>query len=368
MSLLKSDSLNPWLKQLFSQLIIERTGIQIRQNDQKEFEKVVFSRIKDLGLSIPESYYQLLESESETESSKGEWAILLRDITNSESFFFRDKGQFRLLKEIIFPDLIERRKHEKKLRICSAGCSTGEEPYSIAMLLRDIIPDIDTWDISILGVDVNAAMISKGKTGSYRPWSFRGVEPVIQKRFFEKRKDLYHISQNIKRMVDFQQINLVKDSFYGLDFAIEDMDLILCRNVFIYFSESAIKTVLDKFHDALNGWGYLLVGHAELHAQHPQHFHVRVFEESVVYQRKSRERIHKRPAAMPPEKFPTFQSTKTADGSALDEAFNQTNMELQKTSLNLLRQLPKDTRLPRLGNRTVAELIAQIEQTTERTD
>ncbi|MEM9003093.1 MAG: CheR family methyltransferase [Cyanobacteria bacterium P01_F01_bin.86] len=364
----QTNVLSPQLRQAFIQLIVNRTGLQIREHDQAAFQAIILKQINHLGVPSAENYYQLLQSKAD--QTHEAWKSLISEITNAESFFFRDKGQFKLLKNVIFPSLIQQKADNKTLRICSAGCSTGEEPYSIAILLKRLIPDLEMWNLTILGVDINSAAIAKAREGIFRSWSFRCVNRDIQQRFFHRKGDTYRIDQTIRDMVDFQTVNLLEDPFNALGYSIEYMDLILCRNVFIYFSKSAIAVVLDKFHEALLPQGYLLAGHAELHSQNPKKFQVKIFEESIVYQRLAHDASHS--ISINPLSKPIAQPSQRAyvakDPQSLEDLLDGNNVQMQKVSLNLLRQLPADTRIARLGNLTASELIFQIEQNLKATD
>ena len=359
---------SPELTKAFIQLIVKRTGIIIRENDQPVFKETIIQRTKLTGSGSVAAYYQLLTCE--TYNSQQEWDSLTTEITNNESFFFRDRGQFRLLKNHIFPDLIQRKAQTKTLRICSAGCSTGEEPYSIAMLLHDLIPNIKDWDLTILGIDINSVALDKARKGLYRPWSFRGIEPEIQKRFFRQINDQYHISDDIKTLVSFQAGNLLDNSSLNPFCYIRDIDLILCRNVFIYFSNGAVKTALDKFYNALAPMGYLLVGHAELYSQKPDRFLIRMFEESIAYQRPAdtaTSPIVSRPAALSQKISPVITTTDD-ELQTPDNSFIDVNLQMQKAAINLLRQLPGETRIAKLGNLTASEIIQQYEQASKKID
>lgn len=361
-----AESLNPDLIHAFIQLVVERTGLKIRENDQNTFKKIIIERTQAAKLNSPEQYYQTLASR--TNQNSQEWEKLTTEITNNETFFFRDKGQFNLLKTYIFPELIKRRFDNKRLRICSAGCSTGEEPYSIAMLLVDLIPNIEEWDITILGIDISSIAVEKAKRGIYRPWSFRGMDKDMQNRFFKKINDCHHISDDIKRMASFQTGNLLDNSPLDSFSGVREMDLILCRNVFIYFSHSAITKVLGRFYNALSPLGYLLAGHAELHSQNSNKFWIKVFEDSLAYQR-------------PESKASIIKSNLSSSTGAsqlrpvtednfqhLDDSITEIDAKMQKTALNLLRQLPADTRIARLGNLTASELILKFEQDRKKVD
>lgn len=363
------ESFNPDLIQAFIQLIVRHTGISIRENDQKAFKETIAQRAKLTGLNSIEAYYQLLTDK--TYQSHQEWEVLNTEITNTESFFFRDKGQFKLLKNHIFPELISRKADTRKIRICSAGCSTGEEPYSVAMMLYESFPEIKGWELTILGVDINSTALEKARKGIYRPWSFRGVDPTIQTRFFEQINNHYHINQNVRNMVSFKAGNLLDNSALNPFSYIRDIDLILCRNVFIYFSNSAVKAALDKFYNALSPLGYLVVGHAELYSQNPSNFQAKMFEESIAYQRPEDSSIAPitQTPLVPPQNnsYPTTMSD-ADDLQALDDSLTGVNIQMQQAAINMLRHLPADTRIARLGNLTVSELIQQYEQASKEID
>ncbi|MBE7383483.1 MAG: protein-glutamate O-methyltransferase CheR [Leptolyngbya sp. SIO1E4] len=362
------ESLNLWLKQALIRLIANRTGLKIRESDEEIFQEIILKRTRLIGVSFPESYYYLLESD--TDKSQQEWKKLILEITNNESFFFRDKGQFKLLKDDIIPRLIRRKAETKMLRICSAGCSTGEEPYSVAILLKQLVPDLAQWDLQILGIDINSSAINKAKAGIYRPWSFRGVDKGIKQRFFREINGKYHIDPNIRKMVRFQTVNLLNDSFSDPNINIQNIDLILCRNVFIYFNEAAIKVVLNKFHDALLPLGYLLVGHAELYSQNPRQFQIKVFEESIAYQRPDDGVTPSKATAEQVRAIPLSpQRTATdIDSKSIDNIFEGQDSKMQKVALTLLKQLPANTKISRLGNLTASELILRIEQNMKPAD
>jgi chemotaxis protein methyltransferase CheR len=275
--------LNDWLKAAFLRLIAEETGLEIKRHDQGALDAKIFSRMKALRIPFPEYYYQLLTSG--TQESHQEWKNLVLMLANPESFFFRDKGHFDLLEKHIIPDLIQRNQLTRTIRICSAGCSTGEEPYSLAILCKELIPDLEQWNLMILGLDISSWAIEKAKAGIYRPWSFRNVVSEVKERYFKVSNDEYHIDPEIKKILKFQTCNLVKDSFPMPDSEIREIDLIICRNVFIYFTDTAISRVVEKFYDALQPDGYLLTGHAELYTQNLNKFQAKAFPEGIVYRR-----------------------------------------------------------------------------------
>ncbi len=282
------------------QLISTHTGIQIREQDYKDFCNKIYSRMKILKLNTPEQYYQLLLNINKVQSvshrendSINEWKELLLLLTIGETYFFRDRGQIHLIKNQILPELIARKRNvcrtnkDKKpcLKIWSAGCSSGEEPYSLAIMVKQLIPDLIDWNILILGTDINPESIEKAEQGIYDSWSFRQVEPQIQKQYFHQQKMRWEVDGQIRKLVKFRCMNLFQEAFPNQLSELHNIDAIVCRNVFIYFNSAAIATVLEKFYQTLNPGGYLIAGHTELHGQNLGQLQPKIFPESVVYQR-----------------------------------------------------------------------------------
>ncbi|MBW3584979.1 MAG: tetratricopeptide repeat protein, partial [Cyanobacteria bacterium 0813] len=277
---------------LFIQLIAAHTGLQIRPQDRSGLCQKLLTRMKAVKIPFPEKYYQMLATPSL--ESQSEWRELALLLTTNESYFMRDKGQFSLLEKVIFPELIanKRKLHETlgikpTLRIWSAGCSTGEEPYSLVIILKQLIPDWEKWNILVLGTDINQEVIEKAQRGIYSLWSFRLVDPELQRRYFDRGKIDWKIDRNLRKLVSFSCVNLVTDNFPNIYTDINNMDLILCRNVFVYFENQYISQVLKKFAKTLRPGGYLMTGHAEVHNHVMHDFQPKVFPESVVYQAKN---------------------------------------------------------------------------------
>ena len=202
---------------------------------------------------------------------------------SGETYFFRDHGQFDLLRLRLLPLLIERRRSARTLRLWSAGCASGEEAYSLAMLVDMLLPERDGWDILILGSDINQTALEKAQRGRYGQWSFRMAAPTLQQHYFRRKGDEWALEEHIRRMVTFRAGDLIGEPFPNGEW--QDMDLILCRNVFIYFAADAVTAVANKLAAALSEGGYLMTGHTELIGHRAQGLQSRLFAEGVVYQR-----------------------------------------------------------------------------------
>ncbi|MBP8107669.1 MAG: tetratricopeptide repeat protein [Caldilineaceae bacterium] len=244
------------------QIITERTGLLLRDSELGELSRHVAARMAALKISDGSLFLARLATDNE------EWSALYKVITTGESYFLRDQGQIALLRSHILPELLERRSQERTLSVWSAGCSTGEEVYSLAILLDQIATerslDLTGWRINLLGTDLNPQACRHAEAGIYGKWSFRGVAAEVQSRYFIQQKhDEWRVNNNLRRFVHFRPLNLSQD-FYP---PAGSVDLILCRNVLIYFADSAIAQVVDKFSKTLRPGGYLLTGHGELQGQ-----------------------------------------------------------------------------------------------------
>lgn len=289
-------------------LVADTLGIHIQPQHHSTFQKTLLDQAKLLGLSSLSDYYQLLALRKQLLLREIEWQNLIPLLTVTESYFFRDQGQFSLLKSQILPELIERKRlsysknsiqsQKPTLRIWSAGCSTGEEAYSLAILIKELIPDYQAWEILILGTDINQPAIELARQGIYSDWSFRMIDPDIKKRYFRSHLKGWKIDYQIQKMVTFQAGNLMQDHYPDSISGICNLDLILCRNVFIYFNFNTIAQVLEKFYRSLAPGGFLLTGHTELHGQKIEPLQVRSFPQSIVFQREI-DRLQKSPLSNP---------------------------------------------------------------------
>lgn len=264
-----------------AQLSARHTGLHIPGDTRERFARMLRERATQAGFSSLNDYRNFLAGQP----ASGEWERIARAFTSSETFFFRDHGQFDLLRLRLLPELIAKHQHDKTLRLWSAGCASGEEAYSLAMLVDMLLPERDGWDILILGTDIDSQTIAKARRGHYGQWSFRMAPAAFQQRYFRFENNEWLLNELIRRMATFRTSNLVHDAFPDSGSGLHDMDLILCRNVFIYFEPAAVYAVAAKFAATLRVGGYLLTGHTEI-IGHPVHeLKSRLFAEGVVYQR-----------------------------------------------------------------------------------
>lgn len=264
-------------------LITSRLGLDLAVLDNRKLSQMVHSRMDFLKLERISAYTALLQGNEI--STKHEWQRLANALTILETYFFRDKSQAALLRNWILPDLLRRYSAQKRLHIWSAACSTGEEPYTIAIILYELLPNIEEWDITIVGTDINSVAIENARSARYRDWSFRGEEEGFRLRYFDKSDNGWVLKNHIRSMVSFRVDNLLPDSSFDYLANDKTVNLIICRNVFIYFDFASIAGVLKRFSHTLSEGGYLMTGHGEIFDHPIENFQVKIFPESVIYQK-----------------------------------------------------------------------------------
>ena len=242
----------------FRDFIANQTGLHFPEKKRGDLERGVLEALSNTAHPSLEAYFQALTRNPDN----GEMDRLVSLLTVGETYFYRDEGQFRLLQNDILPKLIsERMATSRRLRIWSAGCATGEEPYSLAIILRELIPYIDTWETLILATDINRRSLERAAEGRYSQWSFRTMPDAwLDKYFFLSSAKEFHISDTIKNSVAFRYLNLKDKAFPSFINNTIDLDLVICRNVTIYFEQKTTGEIMDRFYDSLVDGGYLLMG------------------------------------------------------------------------------------------------------------
>jgi chemotaxis protein methyltransferase CheR len=259
-------SLSKDLLTQFSEFIAARMALHFPMSRWNDLERVVRSASKEFGAADPEAFIQWLLSSPLT---REQIDILASHLTISETYFWREPAVFEALGEKILPELIRsREKGERRLRIWSAGCSTGEEPYSIAIALRRVLPAPDDWTITILATDINPRVLHKAAVGVYGQWSFRNAPQWLREGCFRPREDgKLEILPKIRKMVTFAYLNLAEDIYPSSLNNTNAMDVIFCRNVLMYFSPERAQQIGQSLHLSLVEGGWLMVGASEL-SQH----------------------------------------------------------------------------------------------------
>jgi chemotaxis protein methyltransferase CheR len=244
-----------------SELIAASTGLHFPPERRADLRRALDEAAPELGFDDCDACVDwLLDAPLSSEALRK----LARHLVVGETYFFRERPSFNALATHVLPLLIRRRSAARRLRLWSAACSTGEEAYSLAILLQRLLPEWRDWNISILATDINPESLRKAEAGMYGEWSFRESAPGFRERFFSPAGDhRYRLRSELRDMVTFVELNLAKDAIPSPATGTDAMDLILCRNVLIHFTPEHARRLIGSLHQALVDDGWLIVTPAE---------------------------------------------------------------------------------------------------------
>jgi chemotaxis protein methyltransferase CheR len=268
----------------FCELIQARTGIRVGENRRDVLAHALKEGAKSMEFAdLDQFFFYLQDARTDTEV----WNEMIKKVTIGETYFFRDTDYIEALRRNILPDLMARHWTDRTLRLWSAGCATGEEPYTLAILLRQILSDIDQWKILILATDINRQALHHAAAARYRAWSFRETDPAIRSTYFTPHGDVFGLEPTVRKMVTFAYLNLAEDNYPSPTNQTNNLDLILCRNVTIYLPEPLIHNIANRFYQCLSNGGWLIVGPSETHLEIYRQFQMLNFHGAIVYQKVS---------------------------------------------------------------------------------
>ena len=236
--------------EVLKRMIFKRLGLDCNYYRENYLRRRIDLRMKKYGLKSYWDYIRLLRS------SDDEWPLLVKDLTVNYTSFFRDPDVFFYFKTRILPKLAN---NKKVIRILSAGCSSGEEPYTISMIVNEVLgSSINDYLISIYAIDIDDYALKKAMLGEYEARVVEKLNKTYIQRFFEKIDGKYRVKRCVKRLVHFKKMDLTQGIKY------RNLDVIFCRNTFIYFSVEAQARICMDFYEALNRNGYLIIGKTEI--------------------------------------------------------------------------------------------------------
>lgn len=264
--------------------LYEQCGIFVGENRKYLMENRLNTRLRELGLHSFSEYHNYLRYDK---NKKAELNELFINMTTNETSFFRNNIQLDIFRDKVLAKLIQeqRAKGEKKINIWSAGCSSGEEPYTIAIILLDLLKgEINDWNIKITANDLSLAMLNIARKGVYSEYALRTTPPEIIEKYFAKEGKMYKICPAAQKLVQFGQINLAKSDELA---RVERSHIVFCRNVIIYFDDAMKKHVINAFYDNLLPGGYLLIGHSESLHNISRTFKPEHFPGAIIYRKQS---------------------------------------------------------------------------------
>lgn len=251
-----------------SDFVADTMGLHFPPERLPDLQRGLAAAAVDLGFDDAESCADQMLAAA---PSRDDLRVLASHLTVGETYFFRDEALFDRLSTTVVPALVRAREHQhgdRRLRLWSAGCCTGEEAYSLAILLHRVIPDLARWYVSILATDINLRFLRTATTGVYGEWSFRNAPAGFKERWFRPTSGgKYALVPEVKRLVTFVPSNLVDDTFPALATDTNAMDLILCRNVLMYFTPVQARKVVARLHRTLVDGGILAVSPSEVSSE-----------------------------------------------------------------------------------------------------
>jgi chemotaxis protein methyltransferase CheR len=265
---------------MYCELFRSHCGLHFGPDSRFLLEKRLARRVAELDIGSFAAYHYLLESDT---SGDKELSHIIDELTTNETYFFRERNQLRALVEEILPERLKKRDGAAAtpVSIWSAGCSSGEEPYSIVMLAMEAGFEPGR-DLRVYASDISRKVLQKARRGEYRPASFRDTPPALQKKYFAEKEGHWRISDDVKRHVVFTHLNLLDRARIAL---LGTMDVILCRNVIIYFDMETKARVIRTFEEKLRPGGYLLLGHSESLINITSAFELCHLKNDMVYRR-----------------------------------------------------------------------------------
>lgn len=260
-----------------------KTGITLRRERVKRVEKAIRGRVAALGAGSCQEYIAHLRHD---DVDQGEWRKLIPALTVEETSFFRTSDHFRALEEVAVPAILQRKVPGEPIRVWCAGCSSGEEAYSVAIALRETIPDSRTYPIQVIATDINEEMLEKARRGSYSQKTVRKIPAFLRKRYFVQSGDEYRPEKSLKKTVVFKNFNLQSPAAEFRQLFAFPVDVIFCRNVVIYFRKVTIQRLVECFHSILADDGYLFLGYSETLYKFRHRFRTLFWRETFFYQKR----------------------------------------------------------------------------------
>ena len=259
-------------------LIYTNTGISLRENKRDFLTRRISSRIEELNLKTDKDYYRYLILDRTGE----ELEELVNLVVIPETYFFRDYPQLKLFAEQVLPLITRENLPRKNLNILSAGCSTGDEPHTLAIILKEMLDNPGEWDIRIDAVDINKKHLQKAQEGIYSRRAIRETPHLYRDKYFTRQGDSYVLTTDIKEMVTLRRINLFDKEQVSKLFS---YDVVFCRNVLIYFDHASAEKVMEYFYDIMNPGAFIFLGSAESVGRLTNLFKMIRIGKSFIYQK-----------------------------------------------------------------------------------
>lgn len=268
---------------LIREFVADEYGLILDESRGNYLAAKLLPRLEELRLETFADYYACLKF---SPSGSVEHQRLISLITNNETYFFREDAQLQVLAANILPEIKAKKQLAglKKIRILSAGCSSGEEVYTLAMILLESGHFLWDWDLQVIGIDIDPEMIAKARAGIYTGRAFQATPPHCLERYFMRCEAGYQVKESLRKVTRFEQANLLSLDHIRRD---ETADIIFCRNVFIYFGDDTTKKIVESFAGLLSHDGHLFLGHSESLSRITSRYLPERFPGAIIYRKRN---------------------------------------------------------------------------------
>ena len=263
---------------LFRDIIYKHCGVVLDESSKTFVENRLQRSVLRRKFDNFRDYYYFLKYDRKKDE---ELSNVIDLLTIHETYFFREEQQLKTFSDEVLPEVFKAKSQEKSLRIWSAGCSTGEEPYTISIIINEK-KEFKNWNVEIIGTDVSQRVLQSARRGLYQSTAFRVIDPRYISMYFHKEEDGYKINDDVKKNVVFLNLNVMDENKMAL---INSVDIIFCRNMIIYFDQDGKRNVINSFYRKLKVGGYLLLGHSESLINISTAFALRHFKYDMLYQK-----------------------------------------------------------------------------------
>ncbi len=270
--------IRPEEARLLREIVESYSGLEVGLDAPFFLERRIGPRLEALGMRSYRDYYHFLKYDP---GGPAELVELVERLTTHETYFFREAYQLEAFREEVLPELVARAARRKRLLLWSAGCSTGEEVYTLAMILMEERRLAD-YRVRVIGSDISRKVVARARQAYFGPSSFRATDPVYRERYFQEVGGRFRLRDDVRAMCSFGQLNLLETERYRV---LGTCDAIFCRNVLMYLSQSARARIIDGFYDALHPGGYLFLGHSESLLHVSTRFEIVQLEKDLVYRK-----------------------------------------------------------------------------------
>ncbi|MGV7210733.1 CheR family methyltransferase [Oxalobacteraceae bacterium A2-2] len=262
----------------FREFFYRKSGIQFEASKRYFVDKRLAERIRATNCADFREYFALLRFEA----SGREWQSLVNEMTVNETYFMREDYQFDCLVESMLPEIVARKHRRETIRIWIMPSSSGEEAYSVALVLLERWPGIHEWDVEIVSSDIDTRILAQARAGRYSPRAVQHVPAAWLQKYFTREGDGYRLSAEVRDAVAFTRVNLNDAAEVA---AYRDYDVIFCRNLLIYFDDLSRRQAASAMYNVLRPGGFICLGHSESMSRMSSLFQIRKFKQAIVYQK-----------------------------------------------------------------------------------